>query len=95
MASRKELKKDIEFLVSEVVSECYTYMYFHPEKNQEKIVEIIGEIIGIRNDLITRVNHPDGKDNPKLVRAHFNTITKDLKEKVIASLDKIGKLETK
>jgi len=39
---------------------------------------LISEAVEFRNDLIARVNNPDGKDNPKIVKAYYKTVSKDL-----------------
>lgn len=91
MASRKRLKKDIDYLCFEVVSDCYNHNYLYPE-NQEKVMEIIKDTIIARNQLIARVNHPDGKDNPKMVKAHYKSIFNDLVSKVDESFTRLSNL---
>jgi hypothetical protein len=39
--------------------------------------------------LISRINHVNGKENPKLVKAHFNKIIKDF-EKSVELLDNLS-----
>lgn len=56
MANRKNLKKDINRLVNELVSDCLQYMKSHPGKSEEKIAEIISETLKLRKDLITGLN---------------------------------------
>ncbi len=89
MASRRELKKDIHCLTFELISECLVYQHFHPEVKEEKINNIIEEIISHRNEYIARVNRPDGKENPALVRKHYRAIIDDIKNKTIPLLDKL------
>ncbi|MFA8436653.1 MAG: hypothetical protein ACEPOZ_19255 [Marinifilaceae bacterium] len=91
MASRRRLKKDIDYLCFEVIADCYNYNYLHPEK-KDQVMEIIHETIAFRNDLIARVNHPDGKDNPKLVKAHYKKVFNDLIEKIDSSFSKLSNL---
>ena len=49
-----------------------------PEKKSDEIGSIIEEAVSLRNDLIARVNNPDGKDNPKIVRKFYQLIESDL-----------------
>jgi hypothetical protein len=91
MASRKNLKKDINYLTFELLTECFTYQYFHKEAKTEDIHEIASKVIDNRNDLIGRINHVDGKENQKLVRKHFTQIRKDF-EKSVKALDKLEKI---
>ncbi|MCK4663488.1 MAG: hypothetical protein KAT68_11520 [Bacteroidales bacterium] len=92
MASIKNLKKDIEYLTYEVISDCYTYMYLFPQKKEKEVLGIIENTVKMRNDLIIRVNHPDGKDNPKLVKAHYKKIVKDLITNVDKAFEELSTL---
>ena len=85
MASIRELKKDIDYLVFEVVSDCLVYSNLHPENESDEISALISDAVEFRNDLIARVNNPDGKDNPKIVKSYYKTVEKDL----IAGVDKM------
>ena len=63
MASVRELKKDIDYLVFEVISDCLLYSDVNPAENDDAVTTIIQDAVSFRNDLIARVNNPDGKDN--------------------------------
>ncbi|MDQ2177795.1 hypothetical protein [Marinifilum sp. D714] len=91
MASRRRLKKDIDYLCFEVISDCYNYNYLHPE-NKEQVMDIIKDTIIARNNLIARVNHPDGKDNPKMVKAYYKSIFNDLIKNVDESFTRLSTL---
>ncbi len=78
MASVRELKKDIEYLIFEVISDCFVYSNIHPENKSDELSVLISEAVEFRNELIARVNNPDGKDNPKIVKAYYKTVSKDL-----------------
>lgn len=78
MASIRVLKKDIDYLVYEVISDCFVYSGLHPEVKADEVSAIIADAVDFRNDLIARVNNPDGKDNPKIVKAYYKTVEKDL-----------------
>ena len=78
MASVRELKKDIDFLVFEVISDCFVYSNIHPDNKSDELSTLISDAAEFRNDLIARVNNPDGKDNPKIVKAYYKTVEKDL-----------------
>ena len=78
MASVRDLKKDIDYLLYEVISDCFAYSEVHPGTNTEKVSKIINDAVDFRNDLVARINNPDGKDNPKIVRAYFKAIKNDL-----------------
>ena len=78
MASIRILKKDIDSLVFEVISDCFVYSGVHPDNKTDEVSAIISDAVNFKNDLIARVNNPDGKDNPKIVKAYYKTVEKDL-----------------
>jgi hypothetical protein len=90
MASKRNLKKDINYLTFDLLAECFTYESFHKEASPELIDEVAKSILDNRNDLIGRINHLDSKDEPKLIRETFSKIRKDF-EKSVEALDKLAK----
>jgi len=82
MSSIRDLKKDIDYLIYEVISDSFVFQGIHPELKEDEVSAIINDAVNLRNDLIARVNNPDGKDNPKIVRAYYQSVRKDLMEGV-------------
>lgn len=78
MASVRELKKDIDYLIYEVISDCFVFSNLHPDIKPEEVTAIISDAVDFRNELIARVNNPDGKDNPRIIKAYYKAISKDL-----------------
>lgn len=95
MANKRNLKKDIDYLAYEVIADCFTYAQVNGEKNDKKVKQIIGDTIELRNNLIARVNHPDGKDNPKLVKQHFRKIYADLLEGIDKQFNALSEISKK
>lgn len=81
MASIRNLKKDIDYLVFEVVSDCFTYAGVHPGKHTDELSDIVEEAVELRNDLIARVNNPKEK-TPVVIKANLLSVRKDLFEGV-------------
>jgi hypothetical protein len=94
MASIRELKKDIDYLIFEVISDCFVYSGIHPENKSDELSAIISDSVTFRNDLIARVNNPDGKDNPKIVKTYYKTVEKDLITGVDKLFDRLSILST-
>ena len=92
MASKRNLKKDINYLTYELLAECFTYQYFHKDLKQDATQKIAKDILDNRNDLVNRINHVVGKDDPKLIKEHFKKVRMDF-EKSVKSLDKLEKLK--
>ncbi len=95
MASIRELKKDIDYLIFEVIADCFVYSGVHPENKSDELSSIISDAVNFRNDLIARVNNPDGKDNPKILRAYYKTLEKDLLTGVDKLFDRLSSLSKK
>ena len=88
MASIRRIKKDIDFLIEEVISDCCTFMYLYPDKKREEAIQIIVDAVELRNKLFAEVNNP--QDNPK--RAYYKAVNKELLEGVDALFQKISEL---
>ena len=95
MASIRLLKKDIDYLIFEVISDCFVYSGVHPENKSDEVSAIISDAVNFRNDLIARVNNPDGKDNPKIVKAYYKSVEKDLITGVDKLFDRLSTLSTR
>jgi hypothetical protein len=95
MASVRELKKDIDYLVFEVISDCFVYSNIHPDNKSDELSTLISDSVEFRNDLIARVNNPDGKDNPKIVKAYYKTVEKDLITGVDKLFERLSALSSK
>lgn len=90
MASVQNLKKDIDYLFFEFISDCFMFTSLHTGEKRTEVQNLIEEAVSMRNEFIQRVNHPDGKDNPALVRAYYKSVRKDLLEKVDEFFEKLS-----
>ena len=92
MATKRNIKKDIRYLCEQLILDSLEVTEIVEENNKQKVVSIIAEISSLYSELICRVNHPDGKDNPKLVKAHFSAISIDLLTECNKIYEKLNKL---
>lgn len=81
MASLRSIKKDIDYLVNEVVYDCYMSLYFNSDKT-EQVIGIIQKAVDMRNDLFEKVNNPADKHNASLVKKHYATLHKDMLDRI-------------
>ncbi|HNY06263.1 MAG TPA: hypothetical protein PK500_06635 [Candidatus Egerieousia sp.] len=56
MKNLREIKKDINYLASEVVSDCLTYLAINDNKNQEEVSNIIGAALDLRDEMVCKIN---------------------------------------
>jgi hypothetical protein len=75
MASIRRLKKEIEFLSSQVIGDSIDFIQTFNGKEMEAMA-VVDEIVSLHNNTLDKINNPDGKDNPKLVKAYYNQLKK-------------------
>ncbi len=91
MATLRRLKKEIEFMSSQLIGDCIDFLETFEDKKETNILSIIEEAALLNNTMLDRACHPDGKDNPKLVKQHY----RQLKTDFIKGLDQAyAKLES-
>lgn len=90
MASVKELKKDIDLLMSLVLNDVFYVLEYNAKVDEEAIMKIAGDVIQKHRELRLRANHPDGKDNPKLVRKYFSSLVSEALKEADAALERLS-----
>jgi len=89
MSSVKNLKKDINYILSDVIEECYLWQLQQDDvKKADKAEKIIDESISTFDNLIEKVNQKSVENK----KSHFKGIQKELKEKVAKLFVKLEKL---
>ncbi len=91
MASIKNLKKDIDLLMSLVLNDCFYVLEYNSKVDSDAVMKIAGDVIRKHRELRLRVNHPDGKDNPKLAKKHYDGIVSEMLTFADNSLEELSK----
>lgn len=89
MASRRQLKKTIKFVTSELISDVYFRLLMSKKVNEEAVDQIVLKIVDINKEFVLRVNRPDGKNNPKIVKQYFSKLYTDWQEKLSVIIKEI------
>ncbi|HET7732889.1 MAG TPA: hypothetical protein VFK73_03545 [Paludibacter sp.] len=92
MASRRKLKQTIQFVSSELITDIYFRCLMSKEVEDQKVDDLVVKIMALTREYILRVNRPDGKDNPKLVKAYFHKLFTDWQaamEQIIKEIETI------
>jgi len=92
MASRQRLKKEIDYVVSDLVLDCFTFINMRAKTENEDVLQIVQESLNLRGDLLNQVNHPENKSETQTVKSYFDNIAKVLIDTVEESYVKLGKL---
>lgn len=90
MASRRKLKKTIKFVSSELITDIYFRCLVSKNIEDQKVDNLVVNIMELNREYLLRVNCPDGKDNPKLVKSYFRKLFADWQvamEKVIKEIE--------
>ncbi|HFS67181.1 MAG TPA: hypothetical protein ENK67_03115 [Flavobacteriia bacterium] len=77
MASVKNLKKDLNYIFSDIIEDCYVIQLESPEK-VDKAEEVIDEAITAFDDLIEKVNNKKVENR----KAHLKDVVVSLEKKV-------------
>jgi hypothetical protein len=88
MANVKNLKKDINYVLGDIIEAVYIWEYANTDKDTKKSEAIIDEAISAFDELIEKVNAKDVANK----KVHFKGIAKDLEAKGQSLIDKINKL---
>ena len=88
MANIRNLKKDINYVLGDIIEAVYIWELTNPSKDNKKAEAIIDEAIGTFDDLIAKVN--DKKAENK--RKHFKAINTELEDRGRKLIEKINGL---
>ena len=89
MANIRNLKKDINYVLGDIIEAVYSWEYLNLDKDTKKSEKIIDEAIKVFDDLILEVNQKDVKNK----KAHFKNINVKLEKNGRALIEKINKLQ--
>lgn len=92
MASRRKLKRTIQFVSSELITDIYFRCLMSKNIDNKVVDDIVVEIMALNREFILRINRPNGKNNPQLVKAYFRKLFSDWQsamEKVIKEIEKL------
>ena len=83
MANLRVIKKDVIYLINEVISDCWVFMYLNGDKKQEEAKQIINDAIALGDNLFEQINHYPKEETQK----HF----KQVNEKMLTEVDALFK----
>ncbi|MBF8151097.1 hypothetical protein ITJ86_14395 [Winogradskyella sp. F6397] len=89
MSNKRDLKKDINYVLGDIIEAVYVWELTNTEKATKESEAIIDEAIGTFDSLIARVNDRSVENK----KAHFKAINNDLETKGRDLIEKINKLK--
>lgn len=88
MASVKNLKKDINYILGDVIEECYTWELLNPKADKKESEAIIDDAISAFDSLIEMINTKDVENK----KAHFKNVQTALLEKASDLIVRVNQL---
>lgn len=92
MANRRNLKRDVRYLTSEIIEECYTFNVLFPKIDSEKVAVIINDALTMHNDLIFKINNPEVENDKKSLKPYFKGVFNELIKSTDSLFDRLNKL---
>ena len=80
MANLRSFKKDVIFLVNEVISDCWVFMYLNRNEKTEEAKKIVADAVELGDNIFEQINHYPKEDAKK----HFKALNQKLLEGVDA-----------
>ena len=88
MANIRILKKDINYVLGDIIEAVYIWELSNPEKDNKKAEAVIDDAITTFDELIVKVNANDIENKKK----HFKEVNAELETKGRALIERINKL---
>ncbi len=89
MASRRNLKKDISYIIGDIFTECLIYKELVPGTDQEAADSLLVDLLRIDNEFITRISHTE----PGNAKKYYGALVKDFQDSISEILNKLTKLK--
>ncbi len=89
MASKRELKKNVNYIIGELFAECIVNSLYVPGTDNKKADELMTAILNMQDDFISRISHVEAGNTKgfyKKFHADFNAKTDEI-------IDALGNLK--
>jgi len=88
MASIRDLKRDINYVLGDIIEATYLHEIANPKIDLKKTDAIIDEAISVFDDLITKVNDRSVENRG----VHLKSVNQELESRGRDLIDKLNKL---
>lgn len=93
MASIRDLKKDVKYLVDHFIGECYTHLSFSIVLDQESIIDIITDALELKASTITRLNANASKGEERFCKKHYKSIADEFFNQIIELTERLHSIK--
>jgi len=88
MASKRLLKKDVNYVMGDIIDAAYIHQMANPKEDPAKSEAVVDEAIKEYDELIAKINRRDVENKQK----HFKEVQADLEAKAKALIEKLNAL---
>ena len=92
MANRRQIKKDINELLADVIDECYESLYRNKGQNEKEVESIIDEVVEVADVLIVKINAAQKLKTRAEVKKCYAEVKEELSENTINFIEKLNSL---
>lgn len=93
MASIRDIKKDVKYLIGHFISECYTQLTYSVVICQENTIDVISDALELQDYIIKRLNSKPKREKGKTDKIYYNSIAEDFYNRIIELTDRLHSLE--
>ena len=89
MSNKRDLKKTINYICSELFAECVAASLYNGKPEEDNVNALLSSILMIQNDYVSRISHPE----PGMKQQdYFKNLTKNFNKQVSEIIDQIAAL---
>lgn len=90
MASVKNLKKDINYVMSQVLNDCFQILEYNSKVDSIEIMKTAEGVVQKLQEFRIRAQHPDGKEDPKLIKKYYKNLTFEMLKTADRNFEKLS-----
>jgi hypothetical protein len=89
MASRRDLKKNVNYIAGELFAECLVNSLLIPDTDKAKADALMAEVLKMQDEFVSRISHTE----PGNVKGFYKKFRSDFNAKVNEIIEAIGNLK--
>jgi len=89
MSNKRNLKRIINYVCSDLFSECVAASLYSGKPNKEDVEALLTSVINIQNDFVRRVSHPEPGIKAK---QYYKALINDFNKQVSEIIDQISNM---
>ena len=89
MASRRDLKKNVNYIAGELFAECLVNSLLIPDTDKAKADALMAEVLKMQDEFVSRISHTE----PGNVKGFYKKFRSDFNTKVNEIIEAIGSLK--